>query len=298
SRDRFGIKPFHYIEKNGAFHFASEYKALRCSPHFSAALNVNQALRGVQMGWNAYHDETYYTVVRTLPAASNLVWENGKSRISRYWEIDTSNLSHEDEGNLTAGFREKFNDSIRLHMRSDVEVGGCLSGGLDSSAIASSVAAMYPDAPFKTFTVYYDGPGGVDERPWADQVLKRYPSLDPYYFQPTDEDITATFEDAIFHADVPLAGSSPISQYFVMRLAARQGIKVLLDGQGSDEFLGGYMHSFYRLIGDRLSRLRISNALAEWRAHCTTQSFTFGKSLDVLLKSMMAGSMSEQLLYS
>ncbi|MFM7217384.1 MAG: asparagine synthetase B family protein, partial [Bacteroidota bacterium] len=102
SRDRFGIKPFHYIEKNGAFHFASEYKALRCSPHFSAALNVNQALRGVQMGWNAYHDETYYTVVRTLPAASNLVWENGKSRISRYWEIDTSNLSHEDEGNLTA----------------------------------------------------------------------------------------------------------------------------------------------------------------------------------------------------
>jgi asparagine synthase (glutamine-hydrolysing) len=298
SRDRFGIKPFHYIEKNGAFHFASEYKALRCSPHFTADLNVAQALRGVQLGWNTYHDETYYSAIRSLPAAGNLVWKEGKCRIDRYWDVDTSKVLQGDEADLVSGFRQKFDESIRLHMRSDVEVGGCLSGGLDSSAIASSVAAAYPDTRFKTFTVYYDAPGGVDERPWVKEVLNRYPALQPYYFQPSEDDIADSFEHAIYHADVPLAGSSPISQYFVMRLAAQQGIKVLLDGQGSDEFLGGYMHSFYRLIGDRLSHLRVADAISEWRAHATTQSFAAQKSIDVLLKSGMAGLMSEQQLYS
>ena len=67
--------------------------------------------------------------------------------------------------------------------------------------------------------------------------------------KPSNVQIADSFERAIYHADVPIAGSSPLSQYFVMELAAQNKIKVVLDGQGSDEFLGGYMHSFYRLIG-------------------------------------------------
>jgi asparagine synthase (glutamine-hydrolysing) len=168
---------------------------------------------------------------------------------------------------------------------------------LDSSAIASAVATEFPSKRFKTFTVYYEGKDAVDERPWVSKVLDKYPSIDPTYFQPTDEDVRDSFESAIHFADVPLAGSSPISQYFVMRTAAKQGIKVLLDGQGSDEYLGGYLHSFYRLIGGEFSRARLSSATSEWNAHAQMQAMGFGKKLDVLLKSMLVASRSEQELY-
>jgi asparagine synthase (glutamine-hydrolysing) len=115
--------------------------------------------------------------------------------------------------------------------------------------------------------------------------------------QPTDDEIAANFESAIYHADVPLAGSSPISQYFVMKLAASQGVKVLLDGQGSDEYLGGYMHSFYRLIGGYLKSFRPARAMSEWNAHAQLQQLAGKKKLDVLVKSLLSGNLSEQRLY-
>jgi asparagine synthase (glutamine-hydrolysing) len=182
-------------------------------------------------------------------------------------------------------------------MRSDVEVGCCLSGGLDSSAIASSVGLNFPDKKFKAFNVYYEGENSVDERPWVKEVVKKYPSIDPHYFTPTDNDIRENFERAIYHADVPLAGSSPISQYFVMQLAAKHGIKVLLDGQGSDESLGGYMHSFYRLIGGMLMDGNLPAAYSELNAHRKMQHFSSGKSMNILLKSFLSGLQSEQRLY-
>ncbi|MFM2134879.1 MAG: Asparagine synthetase [Bacteroidota bacterium] len=297
SRDRFGIKPFHYIEQGGRFYFGSEYKALRPSPVFSAAVNVQQALRGLQLGWNAYHDESYYDSVKTLPAGCNLFVSEGRVKVERYWELHTEQTRTSDFSAAAGKFRELFHDSIRLHMRSDVEVGSCLSGGLDSSAITSAVSGLYPASKLKTFTVYYEGQDAVDERPWVGEVLKRYPGLDPYYFQPNDTDIRDSFEKAVYHADVPLAGSSPISQFFVMRLAHSKGVKVLLDGQGSDEYLAGYLHSFYRLIGGELLAFHPLSALRQWSAHGSMQGMSAFKRANVLMKSMLAGTSTEQRLY-
>lgn len=298
SRDRFGIKPFHYILQGDRFYFGSEYKALRHSPLFSNKLNVDQALRGLQLGWNAYRDESYYDCIKTLPAGCNLIYDQGRTEISRYWDIDLNRkefLSPEDQ---VARFRELFIDSVRLHMRSDVEVGACLSGGLDSSAIVSAASKEFPDASMKTFTVYYEGKDAVDERPWVKEVISSYPQLKPFYLQPTEEEIRASFDRAIYHADVPLAGSSPVSQYFVMQLAASQGIKVVLDGQGSDEFLGGYLHSFYRLIGSYFLNLKWGRGMSTLHDHIERQGFTSAKGRDVLLKSVMTGLLSEQHLYA
>lgn len=298
SRDRFGIKPFHYIEKGNAFYFGSEYKALRPSPVFSSALNIDQALRGLQMGWNAYDDESYYAAVKTLPPGSNLLLKDGKVSVSRYWDIETSKRISGSFDELTAQFKTLFMDSIRIHMRSDVEVGACLSGGIDSSAIVSAVSSQFSESALKTFTVYYDGAGEVDERPWVKHVLDKYPRLTPFYFQPTYDDIASSFDKALYHADVPLAGSSPVSQYFVMRIAAEQKIKVLLDGQGSDEFLGGYLHSFYRLIGGHFRNLRLSAGITQLNAHARMQEMSGAKRRDVFLKSVLAGMTGEQRLYA
>ena len=299
SRDRFGIKPFYYIVKGNRFYFGSEYKALYPSPVFSDELNLNHVNRGLQMGWNAWHDETYYTCIRSLPPAYNLVFKpDSPLQLNRYWDIHpekTVNLTLEEAG---GEFRRLFVDSVKLHMRSDVEVGACLSGGLDSSAIASVIGQEFSETRLKTFTVYYEGKGEVDERPWVSELLRVYPTLDPSYFSPGDDDIAGSFAKAIWHADVPLAGSSPISQYFVMQLAAKSGIKVLLDGQGSDEMLAGYMHSFYRLMGGHLSAMRIGAAVSELNAHSRRQGFGMKKKADLFAKSMLAGFRSEQDLYA
>lgn len=298
SRDRFGIKPFFYLKQGDRFYFGSEYKALKPSPLFSNEINWTQVSRGLQLGWNAYHNETYFSQIHSLPAASNLVLNNGILKVYSYWDIPQGISFHGSREEKEAKFRELFLDSIRLHMRSDVEVGGCLSGGLDSSAIASAVAIEFPNSDFQTFTVYYDGENEVDERPWANEVVNAYPVLKPHFMKPGAEQIASSFERALYHADVPVAGSSPISQYFVMELAAKHKIKVLLDGQGSDEFLGGYMHSFYRKIGGLFASMQPGKAMTEWNAHANMQQMKGSRKRDVLMKSLLTTMLSEQKAYS
>ena len=299
SRDRFGIKPFYYIIQGGRFYFGSEYKALYPSPLFSNDLNLDHVSRGLQMGWNAWHDETYYERIRSLPPAHNLVFKpDGTFKLSRFWDIHPETTVRMGLEEASSEFERLFVDSVKLHMRSDVEVGACLSGGLDSSAIASVIGKEFSSTRLKTFTVYYEGKDEVDERPWVSEVVRAYPSMDPSYFSPSNDDVAESFAKAIWHADVPLAGSSPISQYFVMQLAAKSGIKVLLDGQGSDEMLAGYMHSFYRLMGGHLSAMRIGAAVSELNAHSRRQSFGLTKKADLFAKSLLAGFRSEQDLYA
>ncbi len=297
SRDRFGIKPFYYLHNGNKFYFGSEYKALKKSNQFSKNLNYGQVARGLQLGWLVYEDETWFESLKNLPAASNLIFKNGKVSITKYWTLDTvssNNFSLEEKSQT---FHDLFIQSISQHMRADVEVGGCLSGGLDSSAIASVIGKKYPNSKFKTFTIYYPGKDEVDERPFVTEVLNKYPSLDPHYFTPSDDDIREGFDKMITAADVPVSTSSALSQYFVMQLAASNKIKVLLDGQGSDEFLAGYMHSFYRLIGGLIGKGKLGAATVAWNYHRHQQHFGSGKSLDILMKSFLTSFYSEDKLY-
>lgn len=299
SRDRFGIKPFYYINDLDKFYFASEYKALKETSVFNSDLNLDHVSRGLQLGWVSYHDQTYYSSLKALPAASNLYFQNGKLTIEKYWDINTSAENNNNLSNFEKRekFKELFLDSIKLHMRSDVEVGGCLSGGIDSSAIASCVAKLFPESKFKTFSIYYDGQGEVDERPWVNKVLQKYPSLVDFDYCPKEHEIRDGFEQTVYSCDVPITGSSPISQNFVMRLVKEQGIKVLLDGQGADEYLAGYMHSFYRLMGAMLRKFKFYAAFSELSHHKNKQEFSFVKSQNLLAKSVLSSLMSENDLY-
>ncbi|MBL0103475.1 MAG: asparagine synthase (glutamine-hydrolyzing) [Bacteroidetes bacterium] len=299
SRDRFGIKPFYYINENGRFYFGSEYKLFKDTSVFKRQLNLDHVNRGLQLGWVSYHDQTYFSDLNALPAASNLIYKDGKISVEKYWDLDIASLSNRNlsESDKVEKFKSLFLDSIRLHMRSDVEVGGCLSGGLDSSSIASAVSVLFPENKFKTFSIYYEGKDEVDERPWVNKVLEKYPILDDYSYTPGEKDVIEGFEKTIFCNDVPVTGSSPISQNFVMKLVREKGIKVLLDGQGSDEYLAGYMHSFYRLIGGMVKQFKLTQAFSQFNSHVNRQQFGFSKKPGLLGKSILAGFMSEQKLY-
>jgi asparagine synthase (glutamine-hydrolysing) len=265
SRDRFGIKPFYYIWRDGRFYFASEVKALRRSPVFSGTLNTAQVGRFLQLGWVTYAGETFFEGLEQLPAAHNLSLSAGELRLQRYWDLANAPkvaLSFEE---AREAFRRYFYDSIRLHMRSDVEVGACLSGGIDSSAVVSVVGDTFPGLAFNTFTIYYTSRRGMDERPFAESVLQKYPNLHPHFYEPGDQALLDAFDHFVWVQDFPIAGSSYFSQYFIMQQARQQGIKVMLDGQGSDEYLIGYLRSFYRLIGNAFpgpQAFRILNAHA------------------------------------
>ena len=248
SRDRFGIKPFYYIHAGSRFYFGSEYKPLKLSPLFDNAFNYRQISRGLLQEMVSYRDETYFDCLKILPAKSNLIFRDGKVSVTEYWDVDSSRKFHGTFEDKKTRFLELFRDSVKLHLRSDVEVGGCLSGGLDSSSIASVIGKDHSSLPFKTFTIYYKGENAMDERRWVSEVVKTYPTIEPFYHCPSDDEVATSFDHALALHDVPIPMSPPISYYFVMKLASQSGIKVMLDGQGSDEYLGGYSPSFDRLI--------------------------------------------------
>jgi len=297
SRDRFGIKPFYYFTTSTGFYFGSEYKAFKVLDLFNSELNSEQLKRGVALNFVTYKTETYYKHLQQLEPAQNLIVKDGKVTVSRYWDVsfgEKISLSFEEK---RARFEALFFDSIKLHARSDVRNGICLSGGLDSSAIASVYSKLFADVPIQSFSIYYEGKGKVDERPFVRSVVEKYPTVQPHYFSPTHDDIAGAFVNAAFAADVPMLGSSYISQYFLMQLAASKGVKVVLDGQGSDEYLGGYLHSFYRIIGSKLKSFNVSGALGLLNKLSEREGFGLQKKGNFLLKSLAASFSTESEIY-
>jgi len=267
SRDRFGIKPFYYIHAGDKLYFGSEYKPLKFSPLFDGKFNYDQISRGLFLSIQSYRDETYFERLKVLPERTNLIFKNGKISLSEYWDIDPAKKFRGTFEDKKHQFLELFRDSVKIHMRSDVEVGGCLSGGLDSSSIASVIGKDYGGLRYKTFTIYYKGKDQMDERNWASEVAAAYPNIDPVYFSPSDDELAACFDHVMRLNDVPIHSSSVLSYYLIMKVAAQNGIKVILDGQGSDEYLAGYRSGFDRLIGGYLRKLRIIRALEELRCY-------------------------------
>ena len=256
SRDRFGIKPFYYIHSDDRFYFGSEYAPLKFSPIFNSVFDLGQISRGLRLGIACYQDATYFKCLKALPERCNLIFKDGRVSVTPYWDIDGTKKVHGTFEQKREHFRDLFRDSVRLHMRSDVAVGGMLSGGMDSSSIISVIGRDFPSVPLKTFTIYYEGRDQMDERAWAREVTSAYPNLEPVYYAPSDQEVTECFEAASKSHDVPLRSSPAVSSYFVMKLAAERRIKVLLAGDGADEYLAGYWPAYDRLIGGMIKKGR------------------------------------------
>jgi asparagine synthase (glutamine-hydrolysing) len=227
-----------------------------------------------------------------------------KHRIWRYWQI-TPGLTRNgaDERAVFDEFRELLIDSVRLRLRSDVPVGSCLSGGLDSSAIVCIVRRLLgDDAPYHTFTGRFPGTA-ADEWEYAQQVVSAA-GVFSHVVEPTVERFMTDLPAFIWHNELPVGSSSQFAQWCVFNLAKQQGVTVLLDGQGADETLGGYEQYFARYVealvergeGERLARelplirerypLALTPPARAWRdrlpfrvRHWLSNQFGFGTSL-------------------
>lgn len=259
SRDRFGVKPFYYVEPAGGFAFGSEIRQLL------PLLACSEADAGILFDFLvsrvAEHPvRSFFSGVCKLPPGHNLVFDLGKGRyaIQRYYTLEARTefaaLSLEDSMEI---FRGLFRDAIRLRLRSDVRVGTCLSGGLDSSSIASIAAEAYrrdSGQAFSAITAISEDPA-TDESEFARSVAHNS-GLEWISITPGYEDFSAAIDAVVSAQEEPFASASIFMQFFVMREARRSGIPVLLDGQGGDETLLGYERYFADHLLHSLKTLR------------------------------------------
>lgn len=245
SRDRFGIKPLYYCVAGKTFSFASEIKALRAVPGVEPEPDPTTVARYISTGVVDDTDRTFFAGVLQLPAAHNMTISlDGAlgTRRWRYWEPPRNGCDETVDDPISA-FRAGLEASIRLHVRSDVAVGTCLSGGLDSSSIVSLAAQMRASSRMPMYAHHCFGyvPDDVrySEQPYMDAVSRKA-GAKLTYVKPSLGRFKDMMVPLVRHHDEPFGSTSMVAQWFVFEQAREAGIKVMLDGQGADETLGGY----------------------------------------------------------
>ncbi len=238
ARDRFGIKPFYYSFSSQTFRFSSEAKAL---------LPFGDSIRASETGLVDY-------MMLQLPLGETTLFEGisqlrpghyldftmdafSKGQIQRcYWEVEYERDFEHDEKYFLEQLEALFDESVDLHCRSDVPIGGYVSGGIDSSLVSITASSIASD--FIGFTGKFEEPSGYDESQYALRASEAA-DFDLYQCSITPQDFLKVFPEVIYHLDYPIAGPGSFPQYMVSELASEHR-KVVLGGQGGDEIFGGY----------------------------------------------------------
>lgn len=272
ARDRLGIKPFHYTsDGQRRLAFASELKALL---DFLPERRANLRLAREFVAWDLRDheaDETMVSGIKRLPPAHAMVWQPDAGIVlRRYWNLEVSDqldTPPKKRAALAAEFRRRFEESVSLHLRSDVPVGTCLSGGLDSSSIVCVASAelrrrgAWRDGWQHTFSACFEDPH-LDERPYV-QAVAAATDCQTHFVFPRGERLRDEIDTWLWHQEEPVGSCGVYSQYCVARLARQTGIKVLLDGQGADEQLAGYRKFILVYLRQLVRARRYVRALSE-----------------------------------
>ncbi|MCI5225317.1 MAG: asparagine synthase (glutamine-hydrolyzing) [Candidatus Electrothrix sp. AX2] len=268
ARDRMGIKPLYYTILDSALYFASEIKALCSIPALSKAVNYQAFFDYLVFNRTDIYDETFFCDIKRIPKGCHALFDQEGLHIQQWWHPETflTEITGEpDREKIYRDIEELFISSVRLRMRSDVPVGSCLSGGLDSSVMIGALFQHFNPKPnYPTFTASFPG-HPIDETAYIDslnhqytfQNIRTYPNADKAY---------KSLKDFLYANDEPTTNSSFFSQYEVMQLAKKNGVTVLLDGQGGDENFAGYQyfHGFhlYGLLRQKKG-IRLTSELAK-----------------------------------
>ena len=285
SRDRFGIKPLYRYRSNEAVFFASEIKAIRASGFYRNGVNwttVSRFLRTARLDLIDVANETFYAGIEEVPPGSAFeLHSNGSMDAWRYWSLDA--LTPTTVTDPPDAFRELFEDAIRLRMRSDVPVGVSLSGGLDSTSIISVMARAREAAGVRS------GDGSLqafcfmsedfDETPFITDTLEQTRAeLHRVGTQPRA--LWDKLDTFLWFHDEPVHSFAAMVGFEVYGLAAANGLKVVLSGQGSDEVLAGYPNYF----DDYWQELLRARRLRDLEREIDAYAHTHGASKATLLR--------------
>jgi asparagine synthase (glutamine-hydrolysing) len=269
ARDRFGMKPLYYFASRKGVAFASEIKQLIDLPGFCRKINLARTYDYLSVGWTDHSEETMFADARQLRGGQCVSVDLNRGSVGnllvrRWYDLPRQPGPAVSEDLAATQFRALFEDAVKLHLRSDVRVGSCLSGGLDSSSIVvvmdRALKESAVSAPIHTVSAcYYED--AVNERPFVETVVAAT-RTEPHFIYPSAARVFSDAEKITWHQDEPQSSTSMYAQWCVFEAAKQNGIKVMLDGQGADEQLAGYHHSSFAVHGGELMRRRRYAAVA------------------------------------
>jgi asparagine synthase (glutamine-hydrolysing) len=252
ARDFFGIKPLYYTWTNSCFAFASEIKALLTLPNTLRQGCPQTLYAYMRYAISDYGDMTFFKGINQIPASNYLeidLVHPLSPQPQPYWNVNTDINRHISLDEAAGEIRRLFLENIRYHLRSDVPVGSCLSGGIDSSSIVAAMRHQQSNLQLHTFSYIAKDPR-INEEVWVDLVANRTNAIShKVTFGP--HDMVADLDRLIEVQEEPFGSTSIYAQYRVFQLAHENGIKVMEDGQGADEMFGGY----FSLLSTRLASL-------------------------------------------
>jgi len=265
SRDRYGIKPFYYYLDDTLFLFASEIPAILSVLPGKSKENNQAIFDYLVFNRTDQTEQTFFRNIKKLQHGHNIKIRSDIQLFSHSFEINRwydlpSRVATTDPFNSFSEFRDLFSSSVGLRLRSDVPVGVCLSGGLDSSSIVSILLEDYDKKDLNTFSaVYGEGKRG-DESSFIKSYKNNIRSM--HFTTPNAETLLNDKDNFITAHAEPIPSTAPYAQFKVMELA-KKNVVVTLDGQGADEMLAGYHYFFGFYYKDLLKRIRFLRLLSE-----------------------------------
>jgi len=259
ARDRFGIKPLYISSTAKGFAAGSEIKQLLMLPDVSRRINPRRAYDFLASGIQDHSAETTFSdVSQILPGEWLKIDATGEITTGRWYQLPEPGSLRLSKVEASEQFLALLQDSVRIHLRADVEVGSCLSGGLDSSTLvmlmAEQLEKLGSGGNLNAVTARFEGTA-VDETKYADMVSAAAKARS-HAARPRPEDIMQEAADIVWHQDEPYGSTSIHAQWHVFAAARANGLKVMLDGQGADEILAGY-HGAYDV--------RFAELLRQWK---------------------------------
>ena len=244
ARDRLGVRPLFYTRMDDKLIFGSEIKAILANRQVRAEIDP-VVLDQIFTFWGPLTPRTIFRDIYEIPPGHYLLAENGGITIQNYWQINFPHRSDREPSvrpepgyeNYIEEFSELLIAATRIRLRADVPVGAYLSGGLDSSLIAALIR-NFSSNRLDTFSIAFDD-GNFDESVFQRQMAD-FLGTDHHSVQAGSADIGGVFPDVVWHAEVPLMRTAPAPMFMLSKLVRDTGFKVVLTGEGADEFLAGY----------------------------------------------------------
>ncbi len=241
ARDRVGIRPLFYTVTNGALIFGSEIKSILADPRVSAEIDP-VSLDQVFTYWSPQTPRTIFKNIESLPPGHFILVRRGKMTIEPYWSLDFPDAAETQTprrslADAVEELRALLVDATQIRLRADVPVGAYLSGGLDSSII-TAIIRNYTQNRLDTFSITFTDPD-FDESKFQYQMAD-FLGTDHQTVRADYPDIGEAFPTVIWHTETPVIRTAPVPMYLLSRLVRQHNFKVVLTGEGSDEFFGGY----------------------------------------------------------
>jgi asparagine synthase (glutamine-hydrolysing) len=277
ARDRFGVKPFYFINNKTQFSFCSEIKGLLKIEGFEREINPNAVYDFLVSSKLEIDDETFFKNIFELKPAHQfeLDTETGNLIIDKYYTLPYNkkweSINSEELPNVIADIKKKVINAVDIRLNADVKTGSCLSGGIDSSAIVTSINQLLKEKEInpigneqEVFTASYPNTA-IDESKWAQIVVDKTKTNWNQTF-PDAKSIEQQLTDLVYAQDIPFGSSTSFSQFKVMELIYNKGVKVSIDGQGADELFAGYPNHYASSIINGIQSFSFSSVLKNLKA--------------------------------